>query len=216
MMYPILRKITLCLLTALPVLPLAAQQTFTIASNLPPVLQAGTGVTEVFPQNIFDPFDLAPNAFASGGSGSYTYSWSPTLGLSSATVLSPIVAFSNLAAQGQYVLTVTDGNGCTIMDTVLVNFSTGAKDGRAWNVQLDLAPNPSDGRVTLSLQGKATRHEISLQVADAFGRTVLERKFPAFTGQAAYQLDLSGTTAGFYLLTLVSDGQRVTRPLILR
>jgi Secretion system C-terminal sorting domain len=212
----ILLKLPLCALLALPALPLVAQQTFTIASNLPPVFQAGTGVTEVFPQNTFVPFDLAPNTFASGGSGSYTYSWSPTLGLSSPTVPSPMVTFSNLAAQGQYVLTVMDGNGCTITDTVLVNFSTGIKDGHAWALEVKLFPNPSAGNFQLSLQGQPTAQALRMSVLDAMGRVVLDRELPAFHGRANYDVDLTEAGAGFYLLTLQSGSYRIARPLILR
>ena len=58
---------------------------------------------------------------ASGGSGSYTYSWSPSTGLSSSTVANPTAL---PATTTTYTVTVTDSQGCTATSssvTVTVN-----------------------------------------------------------------------------------------------
>ncbi len=55
---------------------------------------------------------------ATGGAGSYMYSWMPAAGLSSAVVMQPSAA---PATTTSYVVTVTDGNGCAGRDTVLVS-----------------------------------------------------------------------------------------------
>jgi hypothetical protein len=55
---------------------------------------------------------------ATGGTGTLTYAWTPTTGLSSATVLSPTITPT---VNQQYILTVTDTKGCESRDTVLVN-----------------------------------------------------------------------------------------------
>ncbi|MBP6658465.1 MAG: T9SS type A sorting domain-containing protein, partial [Bacteroidia bacterium] len=47
---------------------------------------------------------------ASGGAGSFTYSWNPATGLDNATSANPICTAS---AATNYVVTVTDANGCT-------------------------------------------------------------------------------------------------------
>ncbi len=59
-----------------------------------------------------DSFQLAGSA--AGGAGGYTYNWSPTL----ASVANP--SGGNLTASQTYILTVTDSNGCTAVDTVMV------------------------------------------------------------------------------------------------
>ncbi len=56
-------------------------------------------------------------AAATGGTGPYSYSWSPTTGLSDATFAQPLASPS---ATTTYTLTVTDANGCVGTDAVTV------------------------------------------------------------------------------------------------
>lgn len=55
---------------------------------------------------------------ATGGTGPYTYSWSPASGLSSTSVANPFVR--GISSTTTYTLTVTDANGCTSVDAVIV------------------------------------------------------------------------------------------------
>ncbi len=54
----------------------------------------------------------------SGGTAPYVYAWTPMIGLSSSTIGNPTVTASVTA---NYMLVVTDANGCIDMDTVIVN-----------------------------------------------------------------------------------------------
>lgn len=64
---------------------------------------------------------LGGNPTASGGTAPYTYSWMPATGLSSATDANPI-AMPTVTTD--YVLTVTDSNGCMAMDTATVTVNS--------------------------------------------------------------------------------------------
>lgn len=55
---------------------------------------------------------------AAGGSAPYTYSWFPGGNLSDSTIASPVAN-----GAGTYYLTVTDSNGCSGSDTVMVNYN---------------------------------------------------------------------------------------------
>jgi hypothetical protein len=59
---------------------------------------------------------------AAGGSGSYTYLWSPGTGLNSFNIANPIASSSS--GLNNYVLTVTDNYGCTATDTMLLNIGS--------------------------------------------------------------------------------------------
>jgi gliding motility-associated-like protein len=68
------------------------------------------------------------NSIAIGGMPSgfngfppYTYAWSPTSGLNAANIPNPI---AGPVSTTQYILTVTDSTGCSIMDTVKVSVNT--------------------------------------------------------------------------------------------
>ena len=58
---------------------------------------------------------LGGSPTASGGTGPYTYAWSPSTGLSSTTVANPL---ANPTVNTTYNLIVTDANGCVVDDTV--------------------------------------------------------------------------------------------------
>jgi gliding motility-associated-like protein len=64
----------------------------------------------------------APSAMLNG-SGSGSYSWSPTTGLSNATIANPTASPSTTTT---YTLTVTGSNGCTATDAVDVTIGAGA------------------------------------------------------------------------------------------
>ncbi|MCS6904473.1 MAG: fibronectin type III domain-containing protein [Bacteroidia bacterium] len=68
---------------------------------------------------------------ASGGTGSYRYTWSPSENLSDANVANPVFR-SNVAGTYNLALTVTDANGCSSVDfvQVVVNFSLNVSAGR--------------------------------------------------------------------------------------
>jgi len=76
----------------------------------PPVLSMILGVTN---ETCFGACDGMINSIPSGGSGpgTYSYNWSPSLGSS------PLI--SNLCT-GNYSLTVTDANGCTVVEDTLI------------------------------------------------------------------------------------------------
>ncbi len=56
------------------------------------------------------------------GSGGVTYLWSPSTGLSSSTISNPM---ANLSVNTTYTLTVTNANGCTASDDIVITIFTG-------------------------------------------------------------------------------------------
>src|SRR6185437_11519631 len=59
---------------------------------------------------------------ASLGTGPYTYSWSPTVGLNNPTIANPIAAPSQTTT---YTVTVTDATGCMNSSSVTVTVKSG-------------------------------------------------------------------------------------------
>ena len=67
----------------------------------------------------FSSVQLGGNPTATGGGGSYTYSWSPTTGLNESTVSNPTFNATSVGDQ-TYTVTVTDRNGCSANANVKV------------------------------------------------------------------------------------------------
>lgn len=78
---------------------------------------------------------------ATGGTGSYTYAWTPTTYLSDSTILNPVA--TNVLGGISYTLTVTDtGTGCTKADgvTITVAAPTGGGGGGGGGTSTVIAP----------------------------------------------------------------------------
>lgn len=84
-----------------------------------PVPVADAGADATICQN--DTVTLGGSPAAIGGSPPYTYNWTPAAGLNSATAANPV---ATVAMTTDYVLTVTDSNGCSNTDTVHVDALT--------------------------------------------------------------------------------------------
>ena len=66
------------------------------------------------------PVNLGGNPTATGGSGSYSYQWLPTTGLTTVTGANPQALITSTTS---YNVTATDGNGCSATDNVVININ---------------------------------------------------------------------------------------------
>ena len=94
-----------------------ASTTVTVRSK--PVANAGTDVTQ--PSCSPTGVQIGGSPTASGGTPGYTYTWTPSGSLSSTSVSNPIV--QGLLADQTYTVVVTDANGCSSSDQVLVHIT---------------------------------------------------------------------------------------------
>ncbi len=78
-----------------------------------------------------------------------------------------------------------------------------------------VAPNPSEGRVKISMPALAGK-EVVLLIGDAYGRVLLKRDFDSFT-DGTFVLDLAGhgLKDGIYSLSLVHLGRAYTQRLVI-
>lgn len=94
-----------------------ANCTATVSATItePPALIANAGIDENICAGTSTFIGGTPAA--GGGTTPYSYSWNPATGLTSATIDNPIASPANTT---NYELTVSDVNGCTALDTVIV------------------------------------------------------------------------------------------------
>jgi hypothetical protein len=85
----------------------------TLTVNANPTADAGSAQTIC----AGTPVEIGGSPTANGGTGPYTYSWSPATGLDDATLANPTATVTSTTT---YTVTVTDHNGCTANASVVV------------------------------------------------------------------------------------------------
>ncbi len=78
--------------------------------------------------------------------------------------------------------------------------------------EIELYPNPSDGRLKGRLQG--VNHRIELVVRDASGRPVQKERIDA--GRSRFHIDLSHLESGLYFVRVLMEDGAVTKKVMLR
>jgi len=139
---------------------------------------------------------------AAGGTEQYLYSWSPAENLDDPTSPNPV---ATLSESTKFFLTVTDANGCSVIDFVHVNvdFCLGIEDQLSQNDIL-IYPNPTTGEITLSgLLSEGQNIQISL--LNSLGAEVLSPQLQE--GSDSIHLDLlsHGLPKGLYFFRITTN-----------
>jgi len=79
-----------------------------------------------------------------------------------------------------------------------------------------LYPNPSEGRLNISLEAKQTIREMLLTITDMTGSVVSQQQYRNVQGIFSKQIDLANLPRGLYLAELKADGEKITRKLVLQ
>jgi len=151
------------------------------------------------------PVTLGGNPAATGGTGSYSYLWEPSTGLSNATIPNPVL---NPTETTLYTLTIIDLAGCTVADQVLVTVTEMIHEQGYKEVQL--FPNPSDQVITICFDPNLGITYYT--VLDYGGRMLNHQRIMA--GNDNIELDISILPKGSYILKLNNDQIEINRPFV--
>ena len=162
-----------------------------VAVNANPTISLGPNITQV-----------NPPALLSAATGFSAYAWSTAQ-------TTPSI---NANTSGSYWVMVTDSNGCTASDTVLVTFTVGLNESGT-TYTLSVFPNPSQGTLHVQATGLYTQ-SILLEITDARGRVVISRSFGAAQDTFSQQIDLSPLDSGFYVISVLTDGGIISRTIV--
>ncbi len=140
-----------------------------------------------------------------GGTPGYTFSWTKNG--------QPFSTNQNLTGlnAGEYVLKITDANGCVLTSQKFVVDNLVSSSEPDWAADMALSPNPTSGRAELVFS-KIMGKEIRVDAFEAAGRLVGRMRFDG--SQSRCPLDFSGLAAGVYQLKISVDGRVVVRQLV--
>ncbi|MFM2307571.1 MAG: hypothetical protein RLZZ367_2240, partial [Bacteroidota bacterium] len=132
-----------------------------------------------------------------GGSGPYSYSWSKGSTAQHLTGLAP----------GNYLVTVTDNNGCTAASGVNVT-QTGIGN-IADGTMFSLWPNPATSRISISLS--AITGDATVEIKNIVGQVLLSQN----VNNQQTQIDISQLANGVYVAEVKMNGKRAIRQFVI-
>jgi len=144
--------------------------------------------------------DGAANVVASGGTIPFTYLWS-----SGETTLN----LQNLGV-GTYIVTVTDANGCTYIDSVDVSNGTSVNNINEQELNnFNVYPNPSDGQFMVDCSTMSNITDMHVEVFDVMGQLVFQQLYNSNKAR----LDINNFVSGMYMIRV---NQQYTKKIVLR
>ena len=159
--------------------------------------------------------ELGDGIIVSGGSGEYSYSWSPPATLDNPLLINPVATPTDTTA---YVLTVTDNNGCSFSVNYTVNVrevmvvSEIVPDNRS-PLSVILYPNPNAGLFKVRFKGLPAE-SMKLGIIDNTGRYLHNKIISNFPGEHTETLQVN-LTPGVYFLEVVSSDANLKRKFII-
>ena len=138
-----------------------------------------------------------------GGNGGYTYDWDND-GTGDNDDTEDLTGLST----GTYTVIVTDSLGCSDSISVFVdNVSSVIENNGKGNITL--FPNPSDGLFNVNLSNYSNT---TIEVVDIIGNTIAVVQNPGNSNR----IDISGESAGVYLVKITSREKLITRRIVVR
>lgn len=153
---------------------------------------------------------LGGNIVATGGSGIYSYRWTPAAGLDSPTIARPLATVNTTIT---YSLEVSDGSSCirTSQITLIANQVTAVVDLEN-ALEISVSPNPTTGLLLIRSQKIVIDKQLQLELFDPQGRMIKQVTLPG--GRKLNESIIFSTPAkGIYILKLKSSKLTFTRKL---
>jgi hypothetical protein len=110
---------------------------------------------------------------------------------------------------------VTDNNGCTGKDSVMVSFKVCGGIDELQGVSVQIFPNPSNGIFTLIVKAQKTEH-LNLTILSPSGELVLSPGDITVNGMITEKLNLSQLSQGSYILQISNNTGKMIRKLVIQ
>ena len=169
-------------------------------------------VIEIVVDNVVNEMENGSNGSIevsiSGGTPGYNYQWTDING----QVVSNEEDLLNVPA-GEYTLTVSDINGCTLSSETFVVDNIVAVTNLDFEKHILISPNPTSGDVVINIELDKSR-TVELAIADVTGRVLLGWNAENISVKT-YQVSLADFPNGVYLTRVIIDGEAYVQKLVL-
>lgn len=150
---------------------------------------------------------------ASGGSGVYTYSWSPIIGLNKSDIGNPVATVDSTIT---YTLYVNDGKGCTQSAEVTLRASiiTGLHSNASAS-GIYIFPNPTKGTLYITTDDVMIESSVRIEVFDLQGKRLYHNSVPG-NRRLDEAIDLGPRARGIYILKITGPKLNSTLKFIVQ
>ena len=144
-------------------------------------------------------------ASASGGSGVYTYSWSPVDNLNDPTAQNPVFTATE-AGEFTYTVTVTSGDDTTTASVSFIVTDNSSVDENGIS-KVSVYPNPASSTVTIDgLNGFAN---LEVEIVNLQGQVVTRI-------DNSLEINVEDVEAGIYFIKMNCDGQQYLQKIVIK
>ena len=142
------------------------------------------------------------NVIATGGSGTYSYSWSPAESLDYANIASPVATPEETT---EYTVTVTDNEGNAATASVTVEVTPGVNVNENPMEKIQVYPNPTNGILHVT----GINGTVSYRLINSLGQTLIE-------GQSDndLQINVKSLEQGIYFMEISNSLGVSTRKIV--
>ncbi len=144
-------------------------------------------------------------ASASGGSGTYTYQWSPADNLDDPAAASPMFTATE-AGDFTYTVTVTSGSETA---TASVNFTVTDNSGVDENDMNKVVVYPNPASSILNIGGLNDFANLEVKVVNLQGQVVM-------SADNSLEINVSDVAAGVYFIKINCDGQQYLQKIVIK
>ncbi len=172
-----------------------AANSYSIVAPATPIIVNGT-VDNASNSGVSDgAIDITVN----GGTSPYNFEWS------NGAVTEDVSAINS----GFYIVVVTDANGCESSQIFNVSIGSSVDQTQLSETNVQIFPNPARDFVNVELAGFDGSVIESVNVIDALGQLV----YSVQANSDKVQLNTAELSAGFYMILVEVNGQRITQKL---
>ena len=143
-----------------------------------------------------------------GGVGGYTYAWELN-----GNIISTDEDLTN-AAPGDYLLTVTDDNGCVVVSSIITIEAPTSIVDPSLEKHISIMPNPTDGMFLINLELPQVS-DVQVRIYDITGKEILTSpKQSIFENKLEF--NLSSFTDGVYIVKITVDDSVLAKRIVLQ